>query len=69
MGFDGIAEQEAIEARLRANLLSGRIYTELPEEATLAVDPSTRLVKPYILLTFGSLYASADDRTMMGEEE
>jgi len=69
MSFDGMAEKAAIEARLSTLLLGVRVHTEIPEESKLETYPETGLVKPYILLSFGSFYPSADDRSMMGEEQ
>lgn len=66
MSLDGAAEQEAIIARAQA-LVGGRIFTSMPEEATLPVDDVTALIKPYIIITFGQVIPFGRDRSIEGE--
>jgi len=68
MSLDGNPEKDAIEARLK-DLVGGRVLRELPEELQLVRDDLTSLIKPYIYLSFGSLYPSATDRSIEGEAQ
>ena len=69
MSVDGSTERAAIKTRLSGYLLNGRVYTSLPEERRLEIDSSTGLIKPYILLHFGSLYPQADDQSIEGADQ
>ena len=66
MSSDGIAEQNAIIAHASA-LVGGRIFSSMPEEATLPIDPGTGLIRPYIVITFGQSVPSGTDRSIEGE--
>lgn len=69
MSLDVTAEEDAILARLRAYLWSGRVYPELVDESKLARDPNTGLVLPYIILSFGTIFASGEDQSLEGAAE
>jgi len=66
MSVNGSTEQDAIELRLSSYLLDGNVYTSLPEELQLPRYADTGLVMPYIILTFGSPFAAAADRSIEG---
>ena len=68
MSFDGDFERLAILARARAYLLGGRVHNGVPDDTDLERNEQG-LVKPYAVLHWGAIYASPDDRTIMGEEE
>jgi len=68
MSLDGNPEKDAIETHLKA-LVGGRVLRNLPEELQLVRDNTTALIKPYIYLSFGSLYPSAEDRSIEGEAQ
>ncbi|MDF2915903.1 MAG: hypothetical protein K0S70_120 [Microbacterium sp.] len=66
MALDTVPEEDAILQRLKANLWSGRVYDELPDETDLARDTVTGLILPYIVLTFGTLFPSGQDQSIEG---
>jgi len=68
MSLDAVPEQEAILAHA-AILCNGRIYDSLPDETKLEFDAATGLVRPYIIISFGSLYPLPNDRTIEGAEQ
>jgi hypothetical protein len=68
MSLDGIAEQEAIITRLSV-LCGGRIYDSVPEEEELERDDDSQLVKPYIVVSFGDVTPTFEDRSLAGEED
>lgn len=68
MSNDGISEQNAIEARLKA-LVGGRVTSFMPEEAQLAIDTASGLILPYIVVSFGSFSPVEGDRSIEGEEQ
>lgn len=69
MGLDASADEDAILARLRSHLWSGRIHDEVPDEEKLDLDPVTGLVLPYGILTFGTLFPLSRDRSIVGEDK
>lgn len=69
MSVDATAEQDAILARAKAGLVGGRVYDSLPDETELERDPDSQQVLPYIVITFGALYPSPQDRTIEGAEQ
>lgn len=66
MTMDTYAEEEAILQRLRSNLWDGRVWDELPDETERATDAETGMVLPDIVLTFGTPFPSARDRSIEG---
>lgn len=69
MTLDTTAEESNTLARLRGHLWSGRVYDEVPEEAELAIDETTGLVLPYIILTFGVIFPANSSRSVEGAAE
>ena len=69
MSLDTTAEEDAILGRLRANLWSGRVLDEVPDETQIERDPATGMILPYIVLTFGTLFPFAEDRSIEGEAQ
>jgi hypothetical protein len=71
MSTSGVAEQEATLAYAQAQLLSGRIYDDIPDEAALARDESspTLPILPYGVLTFDAPFETELDRTLTGPED
>jgi hypothetical protein len=68
MSLDATAEQTAVIDRL-STLCGGRVFDYVPEETELERDETSGLVKPYIVVTFGSLYPTEGDRTIEGEDQ
>lgn len=68
MSLDAMAEKTAIKTRALA-LCGGRVYPSVPEETQLERDPVSKLILPYIILTFGSLYPQEADRSIEGAEQ
>jgi hypothetical protein len=67
--LDPTADEDAIEARTK-QLCGGRVFVDVvPEESKLETDPDTGLVLPYIILTFGSIFPKATDRSIAGEDQ
>lgn len=61
IGPDGVAEEEAILARLKDNLVGGRVYDQITDEM-VAPAGDVREVAPYILVDFGVPYPTTRDR-------
>lgn len=66
MALDASADETAILERLSV-LWGGRVLDELPDESELERD-EVGVVKPYIVLTFGVLFPSGQDRSLDGED-
>lgn len=64
-GPDGTAERAAIVARLKANLVGGRVYDDLPDATELPRDASGELL-PYIFVGFTSPSPDNTGRTVAG---
>jgi hypothetical protein len=67
MGPDGVAEEEAILARLKQYLVGGRVYDQITDAM---IDPQgdIRETAPYILVDFGVPYPTNRDRLMGASE-
>lgn len=70
MSFDGVAEVEATIARLKANLVGGRVYDGLPDDQQLARDPLTKEVLPYIVVVATTPVGMKTERRLsVGEQD
>lgn len=68
MTLDASADEQAILQRLKTRLWNGRVYDEIPDEQRLERDENG-LIKPYIIMTFGTLFPSASDRSIEGAQQ
>lgn len=69
MSFDGIAERTNILARAKT-LAGGRAYEgEISDDVTIERYPDTELIKPYIIVKYGSMIATGDDRSLDTEDK
>jgi len=64
VSVDLVAEQAAVVTRL-STLCGGRVWDAIEEEVQLEFD-AEGLVKPYIIVSFGTLYPKAGDRSIEG---
>lgn len=68
MSFDALAEQQATIDRLKP-LCGGRVYDgAIPEEARLEM-ADQQVIRPYIIVSFGAVFASQADRSIMDEDQ
>lgn len=65
--FDGLAEGNAIIARLQLNLVGGRVYELYPDDAEIVLSPDGTTIKPFIVVRIGTPVRVMADRTIMGE--
>jgi hypothetical protein len=61
LGPDGVAEEEAILARLKANLAGGRVYDQITDEMLEALG-NVGEIAPYCVVDFGAAYPTGKDR-------
>lgn len=67
LGPDGVAEEEAIIARLKANLVGGRVYDQISDEQIEAMG-NVGEIAPYIVIDFGQAAPTRGDRVLaLGE--